>query len=127
MVEGYPGGIALTHIEVLPAHDDQPAEPDARDVEALGEVIWTTSRADESTISATGANIVARAVLASDWFAAHDAQVRREERERIAQAVSSAFTGDMFEENAMGAAAENEWTWFRWLALEAIARQEQGS
>lgn len=41
----------------------------------LAELIWTTSRADESTISATGANIVARAIVASDWF-----------RERLAEA-----------------------------------------
>jgi len=33
-------------------------------VSDLGEVIWRTSRADESTISVTGANIVARAILA---------------------------------------------------------------
>lgn len=32
--------------------------------ESLAEVIWETSRADEGTISATGANIVADAVLA---------------------------------------------------------------
>jgi len=33
-------------------------------VSDLGEVIWRTSRADESTISVTGANIVAKAILA---------------------------------------------------------------
>lgn len=32
-------------------------------VERLAEAIWTTSRADEGTISATGAKIVARALL----------------------------------------------------------------
>lgn len=34
--------------------------------ETLGKIIWETSRADEGTISVTGANIVARALLASD-------------------------------------------------------------
>lgn len=32
--------------------------------ERLGEIIWRTSRADEGTISATGANIIADAILA---------------------------------------------------------------
>lgn len=35
--------------------------------EELGQIIWTTSRNDESTISATGANIVADAILAAGW------------------------------------------------------------
>lgn len=39
----------------------------------LGALIWETSRADEGTISATGASIVAKAILSSDWLAAHDA------------------------------------------------------
>ena len=38
------------------------AEPDE-----LARVIWEASRADESTISATGANVVARAVEAAGW------------------------------------------------------------
>lgn len=42
--------------------------------EGLAEVLWTASRADESTISATGANHVAAAILASDWLA----RVKRE-------------------------------------------------
>ena len=33
---------------------------------------------------------VARAVLASDWLAAHDAKARADERERIAQAIQRA-------------------------------------
>lgn len=33
--------------------------------------------------------VVVRRLLASDWLAAHDAQVRREERERIAQAIEA--------------------------------------
>jgi hypothetical protein len=32
--------------------------------EALGSVIWHASRADEGTISVTGANIIADAILA---------------------------------------------------------------
>lgn len=35
--------------------------------DALAELIWTTSRNDEGTISATGANIVADAILAAGW------------------------------------------------------------
>lgn len=45
---------------------------------ALAETIWTASRADESTISATGANVVARAVLSSGWFADRLAEARAE-------------------------------------------------
>lgn len=40
------------------------AQPPATDRDALAEVIWTASRDDEGTISATGANHVADAVLA---------------------------------------------------------------
>lgn len=39
------------------------------DLKALAEVIWTASRADESTISAIGADHVAMAVLGSDVLA----------------------------------------------------------
>lgn len=35
----------------------------------LAKIIWETSRADESTISAMGANIVADAILASGFLA----------------------------------------------------------
>lgn len=54
------------------------ADPTTDDVTALARLIWHTSRADESTISATGANIVAAAVLASSWLAERDARVQAE-------------------------------------------------
>jgi hypothetical protein len=57
------------------------------DVHALGEIIWTTSRADESTISATGANVVARAILDSDWLAQRDAAQRAEGAKAVVDAV----------------------------------------
>ena len=67
------------------------------DVSALAKVIWHASRADESTISATGANHVADAVIASDWLAeveqraylAGKANGERAARERIAQAIEA--------------------------------------
>jgi hypothetical protein len=33
----------------------------------LGRLIWTTSRADEGTISITGADIIADAIIAAGW------------------------------------------------------------
>jgi uncharacterized coiled-coil protein SlyX len=36
--------------------------------EALGRLIWDTSRRDEGTISATGANVVADAILSAGWI-----------------------------------------------------------
>lgn len=45
-------------------HEFALASPPMFDVDKLTEVIWRTSRADEGTISVTGANIVARAVVA---------------------------------------------------------------
>lgn len=53
------------------------------DVEALGRIIWDTSRADESTISFAGANIVARAILTSDWLASHVAAAREADRAEV--------------------------------------------
>lgn len=41
----------------------EPDPDDALGDDALARVIWETSRRDEGTISATGANIVARAIL----------------------------------------------------------------
>ena len=41
-------------------------------------------------------------------------------RERVEAAVSEAFSGDEFEENAAAAAGEGEWSWFHWLALAAV-------
>lgn len=37
------------------------------DREALGRIVWVTSHADEGAISATGANIIADAILAAGW------------------------------------------------------------
>jgi hypothetical protein len=53
----------------------------------LAEIIWTASRGDESTISATGADIVARAVLASDWMARVRADVAATALEQAADRV----------------------------------------
>ncbi|HUX72122.1 MAG TPA: hypothetical protein VMV41_16520 [Cellulomonadaceae bacterium] len=50
-----------------------PAAGDETGRKALARVIWNTSRADEGTISATGANHVADAVLA--FLAAHGIEV----------------------------------------------------
>lgn len=58
------------------------------DIHRLGQIIWETSRADESTISYAGANIVARAILASDWLAGVRAQARREALSEAAQGLS---------------------------------------
>lgn len=46
----------------------------------LGKLIWETSHADEGTISATGANIVAQAILASDFVAQIRAETLEEAR-----------------------------------------------
>lgn len=71
-------------------------QPDG-DVEALAEVLLG-SWAMQSMLTPPfdsdrdDARTDARAILASDWLAAHDAQVRREERERIAQAIEAIRT-----------------------------------
>lgn len=44
----------------------------------LGKLIWETSRADEGTISVTGANIVAQAILASDTVVDDDVPTNAE-------------------------------------------------
>jgi hypothetical protein len=41
------------------------AGPTEAEIAAVGEIIWRTSREDEGTISVTGANIVAKALLAA--------------------------------------------------------------
>ena len=63
----------------------------------LGALIWETSRADEGTISAAGASIIAKAILSSEWLAAHDAEVRADERERVAEKVAAAAPAIGFE------------------------------
>ena len=59
---------------------DKPEIPDAAtveqsQVEALGSLIWHTSRDDESTISATGATIIAKAILAKFNVTEPDASI----------------------------------------------------
>ena len=70
--------------------------------EALARVIWETSRADESTISVTGANIVADAVIAH--FSAQptggEVEVTDDMVERMARVLFSRTTE-----------ARNGWTW----------------
>lgn len=48
------------------------------DDHGLGKLIWETSRADEGTISVAGANIIAQAILASDFVAKVRADAVRE-------------------------------------------------
>lgn len=49
---------------------------DADERHLLAELIWNVSRRDEGTISATGANIVAGAVLAAGYSRTPDAHLR---------------------------------------------------
>lgn len=42
------------------------------------------------------------------------------EKDRIIDALTEAFSGDDFEENAQAAAGEGEWSWFRWLAVTTV-------
>lgn len=62
----------------------------------------------------------ARSFLASDWLAAHDEQVRREERERIAQAIEAGS-----DHHPIGSHGAQHNDTIRWAA--DVARQEQGS
>lgn len=50
----------MTNDETAPPADDEP-------VESMARIIWETSQADEGTITATGANIVARALAATGF------------------------------------------------------------
>lgn len=93
--DGWPPAVrTFGTVRIIPdISDPLPAEPDAGDVEhagSLGRIIWETSRADEATISATGANIVARAILASDWLDAVRRKAGGERAEQIAQAIEAA-------------------------------------
>jgi hypothetical protein len=69
------------------------------------------------------------ALLAAGVFRA-EAQVKTELVERILSRVRENFSGDTYEENAIGAAQEDEWSWFKWLAIttveHAAARQAGG-
>lgn len=42
------------------------------------------------------------------------------ERARVDAALREAFSGDEYEENAAAAAGEAEWSWFKWLATNAV-------
>jgi len=62
----------------------------------LGSLIWEASRNDEGTISATGASIVATAILESDWLKNHDAAIRlaviEDARRALAVGVQTAYS-----------------------------------
>lgn len=75
----------------------------------LARTIWEASRADGSTISATGADIVAERILASDWLAAHDAVVVAEERERCARAAESNHRPYGFGLGALNTGSRSQW------------------
>ena len=73
-------------------------------IEDLGEVIWEASRHDESTISFTGANIVARAILAKFDVEHHDREAENEARYAIHDLLwaqrKNVSTGHLFWEDA---------------------------
>ncbi|MDQ7877334.1 hypothetical protein Q9R08_05020 [Microbacterium sp. QXD-8] len=60
----------IERLTAPPTDDEREAQrgtaEDPRD--SMARIIWETSRADEGTISATGANIVARALAATGFF-----------------------------------------------------------
>lgn len=71
-----------------------PAEPDTGDVEALAKVL---NEADDEALVRTNFGQLtatyqeaARAVLASDWLAAHDAEVRRTAAKETAERIEAA-------------------------------------
>lgn len=64
----------------------------------------------------TGETLVCRnctrlAAVVADWLSSDE----------VVEVVRSAFRGDDYEENAMGAAQEGEWSWFGWLATQQLA------
>lgn len=75
-------------------HTDAVALPSVRHIQAVGRALWETSRADEGTMSAIGADLAATAILTSTDPAVHsallDALVRAgvltEDRERLVRA-----------------------------------------
>ena len=107
------------------------------DVEALAEVLLAVDvtpaeRAGMPLPAATylieaNAGDFARAILTSDWLAAHDAEVRRETAGRIAQAIEA--RRDWLRENNLNAAGDAYLVGLLDALVEAarIARQEQGS
>lgn len=92
------------------------------DVKALGQIIWETSRADESTISYAGANIVAKAILASDWLAGYNAS-RAEAAEARAAALEAAVRelADVWDRNPQGAIGSDR----RCARREAVSMSDQ--
>lgn len=58
-------GVQAAALVAIALHLTEPAPVDDATLDHVAKVIWDTSRADEGTISATGAKIVARAVLAA--------------------------------------------------------------
>ena len=56
-------------------HVDAVALPSVRHIQAVGRVLWETSRADEGTMSAIGADLAATAILTSTDTAVHAALV----------------------------------------------------
>lgn len=58
--------IRVTGVEAVSESTD-PNEMRDPHLRYLANIIWTTSREDEGTISATGAQHIARAILNSDW------------------------------------------------------------
>jgi len=65
------------------------------DDSGLGSLIWETSIEDEGTISATGANIVAQAILGSDWLKKHDAEIREQAIKDVWAGVDAAYAQEI--------------------------------
>lgn len=98
-------GCAGSEIRWSTPAPDATTPPDGGGMEALAQIIWRTSRADEGTISATGANIIARALLTSDWLKAHDAARAAEVRAEVGEEVARAAVID-----ATHLARQREWS-----------------
>ena len=72
------------------------------EAKALAVIVWTTSRADEGTISGIGADHVAAAILASEWLAQRDARVRAEALREAADASDQKVLGSPFSLASLG-------------------------
>ena len=87
----WPNNVARDLRAILAAHPDPTREPDAGEDDALEQTLVAyDERGGMFGTSGAGAYFLATHLLASDWLAAHDAEVARaaakEERERIAVA-----------------------------------------
>lgn len=60
--------------------------------------------------------------VVSRIIAAHVIAAKAEALREVEEDLRSAFSGDEYEENAMSAAAEGEWSWFKWLAHSTVER-----